>query len=378
VTAAPVPGGVRIPFGALDDDYLAKRRAIDAAAMRVFASGRFILGSEVSAFEAELAKYLDVAFVVACGNGTEAIALMLAAAGATASDEVLIPANVCVPVAAGVRLAGAVPRLADVDEETLALDAGSVERALTPRVRFLLPVHLYGGVADLDGLSRLASDRKLVLLEDCAQSHGAAWLEKKTGSFGRAASFSFYPTKNLGAYGDGGAVATNDALLADRVKRLRQYGWSRRDVSEMEGRNSRLDELQAAILRVKLLSLEAENSRRREIARRYDESLRGVPLRRLASRPGVLPACHLYPVRTASRDDLRRHLAARGVETGIHYPVPLHLQPAYAFLGYRKGDFPVSERACEEVLSLPMYPALTDDRVDVVIAAVREFFEADR
>ena len=376
---ASAPGGVRVPFGALENDYLARRQAIDAAAMRVFASGRFILGSEVSAFEAELAGYLEVGSVVACGNGTEAIALMLLAAGATPADEVLIPANVCVPVLSGVRLAGAIPRLADVDEETLTLDAASAERALTltPKVRFLLPVHLYGGVADCAGLSGLAADRKLVLLEDCAQSHGAAWQGRKTGSFGRAASFSFYPTKNLGAYGDGGAVATSDDPLADRVRRLRQYGWSRRDVSEMEGRNSRLDELQAAILRCKLGSLEKENARRREIARRYDESFRDLPLRSLASRPGALPACHLYPVRTDRRDDLRLHLSARGVETGIHYPLPLHLQPAYSFLGYRKGDFPVSERACETLLSLPIYPALTQDQVDLVIAAVREFFEGD-
>jgi dTDP-4-amino-4,6-dideoxygalactose transaminase len=369
------PAGLRVPFGALDIDYSGRRQAIDASVMRVLASGRFILGPEVSAFEEELARYLEVGFVVACANGTEAIALMLLAAGATSSDEVLIPANVCVPVAAGVRLAGAVPRLADVDEETLTLDAAGAQRALTPKVRFLLPVHLYGGVADLDGLSRLAADKNLTLLEDCAQSHGAVSQGRKTGSFGLASAFSFYPTKNLGAYGDGGAVATTDAALAERLKSLRQYGWSSRDIAQREGRNSRLDELQAAILRIKLPSLEAENARRREIANRYDASLRDLPLGLLASRPGAIPARHLYPVRTEQRDSLRRHLAACGIETGIHYPVPLHMQPAYAFLGHRKGDFPVSERACENVLSLPIYPALTDGQVDAVIRAVRGFFD---
>ncbi|HMF09001.1 MAG TPA: aminotransferase class I/II-fold pyridoxal phosphate-dependent enzyme, partial [Thermoanaerobaculia bacterium] len=218
--------GVRVPFGALENDYLARRGAIDAAALKVFRSGRFILGSEVTAFEAEFASYLGVEFVVACGNGTEAIALMLLAAGAGPRDEVLIPANVCVPVIAGVRLAGARPRLADVDPETLTLDAAAAASAWTEEVRFVLPVHLYGGVADLAGLGRLAAERRAILLEDCAQSHGASLGEKKTGSFGMAASFSFYPTKNLGAYGDAGAVATGNAALADRLRRLRQYGWS--------------------------------------------------------------------------------------------------------------------------------------------------------
>jgi dTDP-4-amino-4,6-dideoxygalactose transaminase len=370
----PAEAAARVPFAALDNDYVSKRQAIDTAALRVFRSGRFILGSEVSAFEAELARYLGVEFVVACGNGTEAIALALAAAGAGPHDEVLIPANVCVPVIAGVRLAGAQPRLADIDPRTLMLDAESARRALTPRVRFLMPVHLYGGVADIAGLSQLASELGLTLLEDCAQSHGASFYGKKTGSFGRAAAFSFYPTKNLGAYGDGGAVATGNALIADHVKRLRQYGWSRRDFAETEGRNSRLDEIQAAILRVKLFSLEDENKRRRTIAARYDKGFQKLPVTLLEMRDGAVSARHLYPIRTDRRDDLRVFLESRGIETAVHYPIPLHLQPAYSFLGNRRGDFPVSERASETVLSLPIYPSLSDDQVDLVIAAVAEFF----
>ncbi len=366
--------GVRVPFGALENDYLARRERIDAAALRVFLSGRFILGSEVAAFEAELARYLGVEFVIACGNGTEAIALMLLAAGAGPQDEVVLPANVCVPVIAGVRLSGARPRLADVDARTLTLDAANAERVWTPRVRFVLPVHLYGGVADLAGLERLAAGQGAALLEDCAQSHGATSDGRKTGSFGRAAAFSFYPTKNLGAYGDGGAVSTGDAALADRARRLRQYGWSRRDYSELEGRNSRLDEIQAAILRVKLFDLDSDNARRRAIAARYDQAFAGLPLERLAARPGAAPVWHLYPVRTPRRDELKSHLAARGVETSVHYPLPLHLQPAYAFLGHSRGDFPVSEAACETVLSLPIYPSLEDAQVDLVADAVREFF----
>jgi dTDP-3-amino-3,4,6-trideoxy-alpha-D-glucose transaminase len=376
MSAAASTGAPRVPLAALDADYRARRPAIDTAALRVLASGRYILGPEVEAFEEDLARYLGVSSVVSCGNGTDAIALMLAAAGAGPEDEVVVPANVCVPVLAGVRLSGARARLADVDEATLTLDAAAAEKAMTSRTRFLLPVHLYGGVADCDGLARLAERRSLTLLEDCAQSHGAALGGKKTGSFGRAASFSFYPTKNLGAFGDGGAVATSDVALSERVRRMRQYGWSRRDHADVEGRNSRLDELQAAILRVKLPSLDEGNARRRAIAVRYDEAFGRLPLRLLAGRPETLPARHLYVVRLDRRDDLRRHLAGRGVETGIHYPLPLHLQPAYAFLGHRPGDFPVSERAAQTILSLPMHSALTDGQVGEVIAAVQSFFEA--
>ena len=344
--------------------------------MRALRSGRFILGREVEAFERELAAFLGSRFVVACGNGTDAIALMLSAAGAGPDDEVLVPANACVPVAAGVRLAGARLRFCDADPGTLTMDAGSAARALGPRTRFLLPVHLYGGLADVRGLEDLARARGLTLLEDCAQSHGASLEGRRTGTFGRAAAFSFYPTKNLGAYGDGGAVATDDAELAGRLRRLRQYGWTSRDHAETEGRNSRLDELQAAILRAKLPALDGANERRREIARRYDRAFEGVPVTRLAARPGSVPSVHLYPVRTERRDALRSGLEAREVETAVHYPVPLHLQPAYAFLGGRPGDFPVSESACATILSLPMRPSLSDADVEFVAGAVRELLRA--
>jgi dTDP-4-amino-4,6-dideoxygalactose transaminase len=367
---------IRVPFGALDADYREKRAAIDAAISRVLTRGWFILGEEVARFEEAFAAFLDVPHVVACANGTEAIALAIQAAGVRPDDEVLLPANGCVPTIAAVGLAGAKPRLCDVDPSTLTLDQPNAARARTAAAKFLLPVHLYGGVADLDGLTTLARRHGLVLIEDCAQSHGASWRGRMTGGFGRAAAFSFYPSKNLGAYGDAGAVATSDPLLADRLRQLRQYGWSRRDYAEREGWNSRLDELQAAILSAKLPFLPRENARRREIAERYDESFAALPLLRLASRADSVAARHLYPVRTERRDALREYLAARGIETGIHYPHPLHLQPAYAFLGHRKGDFPVSEAACERVLSLPIYPSLTDAQVGAVIGALREFFEA--
>jgi dTDP-3-amino-3,4,6-trideoxy-alpha-D-glucose transaminase len=364
-----------VPFGALDADYREKRASIDAAVGRVLAKGRFILGDEVRRFEEEFAGWLGVGHVVGCASGTEALALALQAVGIAAEQEVLLPANTCVPTVAAVRLARARPRLADVDPETLTLDGAGARSRLAPAVRCLLPVHLYGGVADIAGLSRLAETEGLLLVEDCAQSHGAAWNGRKTGGFGSAAAFSFYPSKNLGAYGDGGGVATNDAATAERLRGLRQYGWTRRDHSETEGWNSRLDELQAAILRAKLPFLDRDNARRRDIAGRYDEAFEGLPVRRLAARPGSVPARHLYPIRVARREPFRAHLASRGIETGVHYPEPVHLQPAYAFLGHARGDFPVAEEACETVVSLPIYPALADAQLDAVIAAVRSFFE---
>ncbi len=385
-SSSPAAADIRLRLADPAADDLPRRAAIDEAARRVIESGRYILGEEVARFEEELARFLGVGFVVGCGNGTEAIALMLAACGAGPADEVLVPANACVPVLAGVRLSGATARLADVDRATLTLDAETASRAMGPATRFLLPVHLYGGVADVEGLARLASERGAVLLEDCAQSHGASSRGRRTGGFGLAASFSFYPTKNLGAYGDGGAVATSDPAVAARLRALRQYGYgygygygsSRRDVAEVEGRNSRLDELQAAILRVKLPGLEEGNARRREIARLYDAAFRGLPVTTLAARAESVPAAHLYPIRTPRRDALGARLAAQGIETGIHYPVPLHLQPAYAFLGGGPSDFPVSEDACRTVLSLPLHPSLGDEEVETVARAVREFFQDAR
>ena len=369
---------VRVPFSPVDSGDRERRRLLDAAVRRVLDSGRYILGDEVASFESEMARYLGARHVVACANGTDAIALALAAVGARAGDGVMVPANACVPVAAGVRLAGAVPVLADVDPATLTLDAAAAQRALArtpePAPRFVLAVHLYGGPADVDGLSRLCVEKGLALVEDCAQSHGARFAGERTGTFGAAASFSFYPTKNLGACGDAGAVATGDSSTAEAVRRLRQYGWTRRDFSETEGRNSRLDEIQAAILRVKLRWLDRDNERRREIARRYDEAFAALPLRTLARRAGAIPVWHLYPVRTERRDELRSFLARNGVQTAIHYPVPLHLQPAYAFLGHGPGQFPVAEEACASVLSLPVAPALTDAQIAIVIQAVRDFF----
>jgi dTDP-3-amino-3,4,6-trideoxy-alpha-D-glucose transaminase len=372
----PAAPQLAVPFGTLADDYRSRRSEIDAAIRRVLESGRFILGPEVEAFEAEFAAVAGRRFAVACNSGTDALAIALKACGAGEGDEVLLPANACVPVMAAVRLAGATPRLADVDPDTLTLDEARARAALSEKTKFLMAVHLYGGPADLEGLARLAAASGATLLEDCAQSHGASLAGRPTGSFGRAAGYSFYPTKNLGAYGDGGAVVTEDSEVAARAREIRQYGWRTRDVSEREGCNSRLDEIQAAILRAKLPGLSEDNARRRRIAQRYDEALADLPVRRLAIRAGGVSVRHLYPIRAEKRDVLRDFLAARGVETAIHYPLPLHLQPAYAFLGHREGDFPVSEEASRTLLSLPIYPTLTDEQIEAVVAGVRAFFGA--
>ena len=308
------PGGgtaSRVAFGSLAETDRARRDEIEAAIGRVLDSGRFILGDEVARFEAAFAAFIGAPHAVGCANGTDAVALALRAAGARPGDAAIVPANACVPVIAAVRQAGVLPRLADVDAATLTLDPSGLERARTPETRFVVAVHLYGGVADLDGLGDVARAAKLTLIEDCAQSHGAEWRGRKTGTFGAAAAFSFYPTKNLGACGDGGAVVTSDPEIAARLRQLRQYGWTRRDFAASEGWNSRLDELQAAILAAKLPRLAEENARRRAIADRYDAALEGLPVRRLSIRPGSLPARHLYPIRAPKgrRDALREHLA---------------------------------------------------------------------
>jgi dTDP-3-amino-3,4,6-trideoxy-alpha-D-glucose transaminase len=365
---------VKVPFGNLAADYAARKDPIDRAVSRVLARGWFILGEEGRAFERELADYLGVSEVAACASGTEAIALSLAACGLGAGEEVLVPANTCVPTIAGVRQAGCRPRLMDARPRDLLCGVAEVEAAITPETRAFVVVNLYGGACDGEELARLAALRHLLMIEDCAQSHGSASGGKKTGTFGKAAAFSFYPTKNLGAYGDAGAVATSDPAVAERLRLLRNYGQTKRDFHVKEGWNSRMDELQAAILRAKLPRLDKENARRREIAARYDAAFADLPLEVLESAAGAEPVYHLYPVRLERRDELRQHLAEAGIETLIHYPIPIHLQPAYTFLGNREGEFPVAEKAARSLLSLPIYPTLTDGEVNFVADHVREFF----
>lgn len=350
------------------------RDEIDAAIAEVVRSGWFILGRRVEAFEHEFAEYLGVPAAVGVGNGTEAISIALRAVGVGPGDEVISVANAGVPPIAAIEAIGARPVLVDVEPEYQTLDPSQVERAITPRTRAILAVHLYGGAADLEALADLARRRGLRLIEDCAQAHGATFQGRRVGSFGDAACFSFYPTKNLGALGDAGAVVSRDPAVAERARLLRVYGWRQQYVSELKGINSRLDEIQAAVLSVKLRYLDQWNAARRRLAERYTARLRGVQTPRV--RPGAEHVYHLYVVRTPRRDALRAFLAERGVGTGLHYALPTHLQPAYRDLGVQAGSLPVTEQQAAEVLSLPLYPELTPAEVDRVIDLVNEFTAA--
>ena len=350
---------------------------VRAAVGRVLKGGSYILGREVEAFEREWARFCGAAASAGVANGTDALALALVAAGAVRPgrrDEVITASLTAGYTALGILNAGGVPTFADIDPRTYTLDPRSLERALTKRTRAVVPVHLYGRMSEMEAVCDFASRRGLFVVEDAAQAHGARLAGRRAGAWGHAAAFSFYPTKNLGAYGDGGAVTSNDARLIERVRELRQGGHPSAMKGNVAGRNSRLDELQAAALRVKLRRLDAWNRRRRRLAGAYRRLLsRGV--KRL-----VLPSAgagagshvfHLYVVRHPERERLRAHLAARGVETLIHYPAPLHLQTLFRRRG--QHTLPAAEQLTNEILSLPLYPQLRDEELRAVAAAVLEF-----
>lgn len=354
--------------------YLAHREEIDAALSAALARGGYILGEEVRAFEREFAAWLGAASAAGVASGTDALVLALRACGIGPGDTVFTVSHTAVATVAAVEQAGAECVLVDIDAAAYTIDPDRLDAAARADSgigrRAVIAVHLYGQPADLDALADVARRREFVLIEDCAQSHGAAWRGRKTGTFGPAAAFSFYPTKNLGALGDGGAVATSDAGVLERLRLLREYGWRERYVSEIPGTNSRLDELQAAILRVFLRHLDAGNARRAAIAERYGRELAGLGLGVPAVRPHATHVWHQYVVRSPERDALRERLRARGVGTLVHYPVPVHLQPAYrGRLRTGPGGLAESERAAREVLSLPMHPGLSDADVARVVAA---------
>lgn len=360
-----------IPFFDLTKQYESIQAEIDAATARVLTSGWFILGPEVSAFEKEFAEYIGARHAVGVGSGTEALHIALLALGIGAGDEVITVPNTAVATVAAIELTGARAVLCDVRADSMLMDVAALERAITPRTRAIIPVHLFGQSCDLDPILELARAHKIFVLEDCAQAHGATYRGKRVGSFGDIAAFSFYPTKNLGAYGDGGAILTNDAQLAERVNLLRQYGWRERYASDIKGMNSRLDELQAAILRVKLRHLDAWNAARRERAALYTELLRTVtPPREMSYGQHVY---HLYVIQSPHRQSLISHLQSRGIGTAIHYPRMIHRQAAYANLGYGEGSLPVAEKLEREILSLPLYPELALDDVRAVANAINEF-----
>ena len=352
--------------------YLAYKTEIDAAIERVLDRGRYILGEEVTSFEAEFAAYIGVSHAVGVGSGTEALHVALAACEIGPGDEVITVAHTAVATVAAIELVGATPVLIDIDPDSFTLDPEQLEAAITSRTRAVIPVHIYGQPAEVDRVVEIARKHDLYVIEDCAQAHGATYRGQRVGSFGHIAIFSFYPTKNLGAIGDGGMVVTNDAGLAESARLLHEYGWAERYVSHTQGWNSRLDELQAAILRVKLRYLDQDNQKRARIADQYHEGLDGCDLKLPTVRENSAHVFHLYVVRSAKRDELQAFLKARDIGTLVHYPVPVHLQPAYQ--GRINGrPLPETERAAREILSLPMYPELNDADVQHVIKSIRSF-----
>jgi dTDP-3-amino-3,4,6-trideoxy-alpha-D-glucose transaminase len=361
-----------VPFGDLKRQYESIKAELDEAAARVLASGWYILGPEVRAFEAEFAAYCGVGHAIGVGNGTEALYLALIALGVGAGDEVISVANAADYEPLTILQAGARPVFVDVDERTYTMEPELLEAAITPRTKAIMPVHLYGRMADMAAIMAVAERYDLPVIEDCAQAHGAHMGGRVAGSIGVCGCFSFYPSKNLGALGDGGMIVTNDSNLAAKLRRLRMYGWEKRyHTVDSGGINSRLDEIQAALLRVKLRHLADWNNARRRIAQRYNQLLADTDLLLPDLPSDESHVFHLYVVQIEQRDRLQAALQQRGVETAIHYPLPAHLQPVYQGLA-APGSLPVTERLAGTVLSLPIYPELTDAEVEAVAAAVRE------
>jgi dTDP-4-amino-4,6-dideoxygalactose transaminase len=371
----------------LGRQYAALRAEILAAVERVCASQHFILGGEVEALEREVAAYCGVAEAVGCASGTDALWLALLALGVQPGDTVITSAFSFFASASAIARIGARPVLLDVDPHTLNLEVAEVERFLSQRkprtLRALLPVHLYGQCADMDSFERLAAKYELPVVEDAAQAIGAAWGGRRAGALGTVAAFSFYPTKNLSAYGDAGLITTHDSEIAAHLRRLRNHGSPKRYLHDEIGWNSRLDAIQAAILRVKLPHIENWNRQRRAHAATYDRLLTqtglvaataDAPVRTLATSPHAHHVYHQYVIRAHRRDGLREFLAARNIGSEVYYPIPLHLQPAFAYLGYHEGDLPESERAAKEVVALPMFPELTEMEQQWVVESIAEFY----
>lgn len=363
---------MKVPFLELKPTYDELRAEFDAAYHRVMDSGYYLLGKESEAFEGEFAAYCQVKHCIAVGNGLDALHLILRAYEIGEGTEVIVPANTFIATWLAVSYAGATPIGVEPDAKTGNLDPARIEAAITPRTKAIMPVHLYGQPADMDPINAIAKKHGLKVIEDSAQAQGARYKGRRTGALSDAAGHSFYPGKNLGAFSDAGAVTTNDDQLADQVRTLRNYGSKKKYFHDFKGFNSRIDELQAAFLRLKLKKLDAWNARRQAIAARYLSELAGVAAVTLPVVPSrVEPVWHLFVIRHAQRDALQQRLAAEGIGTLIHYPVPAHLAGAYQDLGGKPGDFPLSETAAQTVLSLPIGPHLSAAQVDQVIAAVK-------
>ena len=360
-----------VKFLDLLTQYHAIKPEIDEAVLAVLGSGQYVLGPEVEAFEREFAAAHDVAEAIALNSGTSALHIALLALGVGPGDEVLLPAMTFTATAAAISYTGATPVLVDVDFDTCTMDPEEARAKVTGRTKAIMPVHLYGQSADLEPLGRVATDHGLALIEDAAQAHLAEYRGRKVGGFGQIAAFSFYPGKNLGAYGEGGAATTNDPQLARQLRLLRDWGQQQKYHHEMLAYNYRMDAVQGAILRVKMRHLEAWTERRRHLAALYREKLAPLGFVTSTEAPERRHVYHIFSIFHPQRDAIQRWLGERGIQTGLHYPVPVHLQQAYRELRHRRGDFPNAERIAAEQLSLPLYPELAEDDVEAVVEALR-------
>lgn len=366
---------MNIPFLDLNAPYRELKSELDSAYQRVMESGWFIMGAEVEAFELEFAAYCGVKHCIGLGNGLEALHLILRAYGIGEGDEVIVPANTYIATWLAVSYSGALPVPIEPDPRTYNLDPALLESAITRKTKAIMPVHLYGQPAEMDPILQIAEKYNLKVIEDAAQAHGSLYKGRLIGSLGHVASFSFYPGKNLGALGDAGAIVTNDDELAENVRMLRNYGSKVKYVHDVKGFNSRLDEMQAAFLRAKLIHLNEWNERRQKIAAYYLEHLVDLPELTLPYAPdGITPVWHIFVIQIPRRDELQQFLKSKGVGTLIHYPIPPHLSEAYAELGLPKGAFPITEAIASSELSLPMGPHLSLDEAEYVVNMIREYF----
>jgi len=359
-----------IPYLDLKAQYHSIKAEIDTAVLRVLESTQYILGEEVAAFEREFAGYCHASQAIGVNSGTSALHLALLAAGIGPGDEVITVPFTFVATVSAICYTGATPVFADIEPDYFTMDPSKIEAAITPKTKAIMPVHLYGQPADMDPIMEIARRRGLTVIEDAAQAHGSDYHGRRCGSIAEIAGFSFYPGKNLGAYGEGGAITTTRADVAATCRTLRDWGQEKRYEHRLKGFNYRMDGIQGAILRVKLRHLEAWTERRRQVAEWYAAALDPDSVRLPKARPGCRHVYHVYAVRTDDRENLRDVLGKQGIQTGVHYPIPVHLQPAHADLGYHAGDFPAAEQVAREVLSLPMFPEMTREQVQAVAEAV--------
>ena len=366
-------GNMNIPVFDLKRQYENLKTEIDNAFKSVLENGIFVLGENVKRFEEEFADYLGAGFAVGVGSGTEALHLSLKACDIGYGDEVITVPNTAVPTISAISFAGAKPVFVDITPDTYTMDLRKVEERITDKTKAILPVHLYGHSTEMEQIMKLAKAHNLRVIEDACQAHGAKYNSKNAGTIGDMGCFSFYPTKNLGAYGDGGMVVTNNEELYKKLIMLRNYGEVKKFTSKIEGFNSRLDEIQSAVLRVKLKYLDEWTNKRREIATMYHQLLYNSNVQLPCERQWAKHVYHLFVIRVNKRDALKDYLHERGVGTQIHYPIPIHLQDAYKRLGHKAGDFPISERNAEEILSLPIYPELTTEEIEAVAGLITEF-----